>query len=326
MFVEMDEMKIFSEGDQQYFGFEIGQKIKMRTIEKQVGGGAANSAAGFAKMGFYTCCLGSIGDGDNGKFILHNLQEKNIFTKHIHIEKNAPSSVSIIVMNPNGDRTVFNEKSTYDPAFRIPKTKAIYCGHLSETESQIFPEIFSWKQKNPEKIFAWNPGKTQFEKGFSAFTDIFSVTDLLVINVEEAELFTGIEAKKIPTKTYDLPCIGFEENTSEEIFDLTLIAQNFLDAGVKNLIITDGRRGSQFFSHAEKFFLPIIDARPPVHTLGAGDAFSVGAVTLLLEGKSAKEMLWGGSANASSVVQFFGAQAGILNREALEKRLTSSII
>ena len=52
--------------------------------------------------------------------------------------------------------------------------------------------------------------------------------------------------------------------------------------------------------------------KSPICTLGAGDAFSVGLIAAALKGFSSEKQLYWGNANATSVVQKFGAQGGQL--------------
>jgi len=319
-FVEPSEMKLIEQSGKKYYGFEVGQKIRMRTVAKHIGGSAANSSVGFSKMGLSVACVGTIGYDDDGHYILHQLEKRNVDTDYIQIQPKHPSASSIIVMQTGGDRTVLNEKTLTKSLPEIPQTRSLYCGHLTEEEARIFPMICEWKQSHPEKIFAWNPGKTQFRFGFDSFTDVFACTDLLILNVEEALLFTGLKTSKKPCDG-SLSVLGFAENAPKELCELRPVADKFLTSGVKNVIITDGRDGSYFFSADKALFLPMVDVRPPVSTLGAGDSFSVAAIVMFLEDQSPENMMFGGSFNATSVIRFFGSQNGLLTREELEQRL-----
>ena len=63
------------------------------------------------------------------------------------------------------------------------------------------------------------------------------------------------------------------------------------------------------------------DPKPPLERTGAGDAFSSTVTSALALGKSLPEALSWGPINSMSVVQYVGAQKGLLTREALEKYL-----
>ena len=323
-FVEPAEMDIVQQkgGKEDVMAFEIGQKIRMKTIARHVGGGAANTAVGFSKMGFKTVCLGTIGNDDHGEFIQHQLKTVKVETKFLNIQKDAPSSASIIFMTPDGRRTVFSERTTHGKfdhfPHQVPHTKALYMGHLDEVEMKIFDHLQAWKDENPDSVIAWNPGKTQFSLGLKHFANILHLIDVLILNVEEAELFTGKKSTQVDINTLGTKPLLPTKNT--HVADVSVQAQMFLEAGVKKVFITDGIGGSQYFGiNGEHLYSPAYEDMPSVSTLGAGDSFSVGVMSAFLKGyPSTTQLLWG-SANAGSVVQVFGAQEGQLTLEEIEK-------
>ncbi|PID70557.1 hypothetical protein CSB37_00510 [bacterium DOLZORAL124_38_8] len=319
-FIQPEELENFTKNQTEYFGFEIGGKIKIQTQAKHVGGGAANSAVGFQKMDFATATLGTLGRDDHGKFILHDLECKNVNTKFIQWQQNKPSSSSIIVTLPDGRRTVLHERTTALPFSTLPDAKALYVGHLADTEESLFELFPTWKTQS--RLFAWNPGKTQFKKGLSHYKSVTPLCDILIVNKEEAELFTKTKATPVSHTEMQPKACFTPENTEPTLFDAAPMAQVFLNAGIKQIVITDSRRGAQYFSaqYPNGLFVPQIDMKKPVSTLGAGDSFSVGVVSAFLQGKNPSEMLLWGSLNASSVVQEFGAQNGLLSRKEITTR------
>ncbi len=317
LFLEGDE--IDTQGD--FFSFSVGDKIKLRSVNKFVGGGAANCGAGFAKLGLKTAIFGVIADDDEGKFIEKTLAKSNICTDYLTREKGGSSSFSVILNAKDGRRTVFHHRST-DKGFgaqalkNAPQTRAIYVGHLYHEGESLFDEISSFKG-----IMAWNPGKTQFESGFDKFTNIFPHVNALILNVEEAELFTGLKSEKILFDDFKgkQVCSGIK---TKKVADVRLMADKFLAAGVKNVVITDGSRGSQLFNADGHYYVPASDEKP-VSTLGAGDAFSTGFVAGILHGKDPSEAMCWGSASSESVIKCFGAQNGLLGLEGMEKGVKS---
>ena len=73
------------------------------------------------------------------------------------------------------------------------------------------------------------------------------------------------------------------------------------------------------------YFMPTYpDEKPPYERTGAGDAFSSTFVSALALGKTPLEALLWGPVNSMSVVQYIGAQEGLLSREKLEKYLKTA--
>jgi ribokinase len=65
------------------------------------------------------------------------------------------------------------------------------------------------------------------------------------------------------------------------------------------------------------------DPKPPVDRTGAGDSFASTFTAAIALGKSPAEALTWGPVNSMSVVQYIGAQAGLLTRDELEGHLTN---
>jgi sugar/nucleoside kinase (ribokinase family) len=209
---------------------------------------------------------------------------------------------------------------------KAPTTKALYFGHLCA--GNILESIPQFKAQHPETFVAWNPGGTQFKLGFEHYKPVFPEVDCLFINREEAEAFTGMKAEVHRFADYDEKLFGREVTPytaykPKHLADMREIADKFLKAGVKNVIITDGRRGAQVFTETAHL-LSLPQEVPVVDTLGAGDSFAVGFVAAALHGENlAQQMAWG-SFNAASVIQKFGAQPGQLKLPEVEA-LTSSM-
>jgi len=66
------------------------------------------------------------------------------------------------------------------------------------------------------------------------------------------------------------------------------------------------------------------DPKPPVDRTGAGDSFSSTVTSALALGLSLPEALSWGPINSMSVVQYVGAQEGLLSREKLEEYLKNA--
>jgi sugar/nucleoside kinase (ribokinase family) len=296
-FVSLDEMELEQHGKEEWMAFPVGAKIAMRTQSKHSGGSAANITTGLAKLGLNTGVYGTVGDDDSGQIIRHLLERRSVNTDGISIQKNTPSSSSIIIMTPDGQRTVLHERATYSHFEHfpqgVPETRSLYIGHLEAHEEELFDHLAAWKEKG--KFIFWNPGKTQFAQGIKHFKSLYPVIDILFLNTEELELF------------------------AEKKGTIESLAQTFIDAGVSSVVVTDSEKGAYSFSAEKKVFQPITDMRPAVCTLGAGDAFAVGVAAAFLEGKTAEEQLLWGTKSSESVIRKYGAQVGQITREELEK-------
>ena len=326
--VPMDqEVKIKNQDDTAFFEVPLGEKIQVEESFTLCGGGAANSATGFSKLGLKTAIHGVMGDKSNRGFLISELEAQEVDTAGIIFAKNQASSFSVILHAPDGKRTVFH-KRTSDERFNAevlknaPQAKALYIGHLYPGADGILHQLPERKQQYGE-IIGWNPGKSQFQKGFEAFVDVFPSIDVLILNVEEAEAFTGLKARKIKPAEATPEVIGTPLSIGVALdvpylHDVRSLAQKFMEAGVQTVTITDGARGAQIFESDQHLYTPAQDT-PKIDTLGAGDAFSVGLMGAKVHGKSLLEQIAWANANSNAVVQKFGAQSGQLHLTQIQE-------
>jgi ribokinase len=95
--------------------------------------------------------------------------------------------------------------------------------------------------------------------------------------------------------------------------------------GPKIALITDGPNGAYAYDGTKMLKVPRYpDPRPPVNRTGAGDAMSSTFSVALALGKSLEDALLWGPVNSMSVIQYTGAQKGLLSREALLKFLSDA--
>ena len=90
-------------------------------------------------------------------------------------------------------------------------------------------------------------------------------------------------------------------------------------------VITDGPNGAYVSDGDDQsWHMPMYpDPAPPVDRTGAGDSFSSTFTVAIALGKTPAEALSWGPINSMNVVQYVGAQKGLLTREQLETLLSN---
>ena len=152
----------------------------------------------------------------------------------------------------------------------------------------------------------YNPGTYQIQFGVKKNPRLLSLTELFVVNLEEAKrILYGKDDLNVPVKK---------------------LLKGILDLGPKLVVITDGAEGSYGFDGESYYHLGIFPAKL-VEMTGAGDAFATGTLAGLFYGKDLKEaMRWGG-ANSANKIEQIGPQAGLLTyNQMMEKLKTNSKI
>ena len=159
------------------------------------------------------------------------------------------------------------------------------------------------------------------------FKKFLKNVDVLFLNREELELFSHTKScrysKSVQRKimnTCHEKMISKENDSLSYIYDIRKPVKKLLEVGVKMVVVTDGRRGAQYFDKNNHLFIPCGE-NTPVATLGAGDAFCSGFIAGMIYHGDFKIALECATLNAGSVVSKFGAQKGIMKKKGLEKRL-----
>jgi len=329
------------DGEQEFYAIPHGGKLTAKYLERHIGGGGANVGVSFQRLGFQSHVFGARGDDEIGVWINNGLQKEGVNTQNIQILQNTESGFSVILNSYQGERTVIftsqaNKKFVEINTLDIQKIEplAIYLCHISSgLENNITSELLGYLEQNKQTILSWNPGRERLELGLQSKENkkLLTHCDLLFLNKEEAELFTGLHAEniecnngeKIRNKNYENKLKTFHKSRISDLpnyaSDVSHLAEKLLETGVKTVVITDGRKGVQVFTENKSFFSPSLDGER-VDTLGAGDSFSSAFTASILRGKSLEDATNYARINAQSVVAHRGAQDGLLTESKLYRQ------
>ena len=149
-------------------------------------------------------------------------------------------------------------------------------------------------EKNPKTKLAINPGSYQIKKGLQAIRLILPMTDILLVNKEEAAKILNKKASALS------------------------MCKSFIKKGVGTVVITDSLKGSITMNKDETYFMPIFPIKAVAKT-GAGDAYTSGFLSATLLGYDLPTAMQWGTANAGGVIQKIGAQKGLLGKTEINK-------
>lgn len=281
----------------------FGDKVPYEfTEEIPAVGNASNASISASRLGLSVGIISNIGNDDWAKKCLNILSKEKISTKYTKIHPDRKTNYHFVLWY-GPERTILTKHENYDYTFpQVKKApKWIYLTSLGSGTEKYHEEILTYLDKNPEVKLAFQPGTYQIKMGKEKLTNIYKHAEVFICNKEEA--------KKITEKNSD-----FKELLTE-----------IKSLGPKIVLITDGPRGAYCFDGNEMFFVPPYpDGKDPYERTGAGDAFSSTFVSALILGKSLKEALLWGPVNSSSVVQYVGAQKGLLSKEKLMELLAKA--
>lgn len=274
-------------------------KIPIAGSFQSLGGNAANVTAGTKKLGLQSTVVSTVGEDSNGKIITEELKKLKINTDFITVDNKTKTRYSII-LNFQGERTVlsYHQKRKYAWPKNLPAADWIYYTSLSEGFEDLQEKTLAYLRRHPTIRLAYAPGTYQLKNSLDAVKEILAVSDLVILNLEEAEKILDTTLKK-------------EKNTAAFIHKL-------LALGAKEAAITNAAEGAWAGNEEEVYHMKSLPVKVASKT-GAGDAFSSGYLSAKILGHDIEEALRWGIYNSSGVIQEHGAQNGLLNQAGIKK-------
>lgn len=265
------------------------------------GGDANNNAINLSRLGNQVTYLGRLGRDEMGTYVAKLARAEGVNMDHAVRSATADQTKSLILVNPQGDRTFLQD----------PGTSAEFCFEdcdlslLDDADLLQIAGTFHLPRFDGEG--AAKLLRAAKERGVITSMDVTS---------DRSGRWTGILDPCYPYLDYFLPSIEQAVPVSgrEEPRE---IADFFLSRGVKNVAIKLGSRGSYFKNRETAFFAGVYPELSVVETTGAGDAFCSGFLTAVGEGLPPRECVTLATACSSMVIQSVGATAGMGSRDEL---------
>ncbi len=276
----------------------FGDKVPFEytKIVKAVGN-SANASVAASRLGLRSALAADIGGDQNGADCMAELRKNNVSTRFMHRHGDKPTNYHFVLWY-DVDRTILINHVEYN--YQLPKIptppKWMYLSSLASNSLDYHMQLTEYLKKNPSIKLCFQPGTFQMKQGIQKLKEIYSRTEVFVVNVEEAQRILATESRDVKGLLSELHALG-----------------------PKIVLITDGPKGAYMLDGEHFYFMPIYpDPKPPVERTGCGDSFASTFVSALSMGKSPIEALVWAPVNPMSVVQYVGAQEGLLTHEQIE--------
>lgn len=299
-FIKLQDAEIEIEHGVQMLEMRFGDKIPYESVKvvKAVGNGP-NASVSAARLNLTSAAMTHVGNDDFGKECIETLEQNNVVTDYVTVEDGKTTNYHY-VLSFQAERTIlikhenYNYNLTEQTQGMVPKW--LYMTSVGEDSMQYHHDIAKWVTDNNIKM-AFQPGTFQINLGPEKLTDIYQASELFFCNVQEAQKILDTDESDVKT-----------------------LMKMVHELGPKIVCITDGPDGAYAYDsyNDQYWFHPIYpDPKPPVERTGAGDSFSSTFTAALIKGKSVAEALSWGPINSMNVVQYIGAQEGLLPEEKL---------
>lgn len=282
--------------------FELGAKIPVNNLFENIGGNAANVAAGMKKLGTRSELYTFLGDDTTAKSIKEGILGEQLSDTFV-FERPYEQSKTSFIMSFGKNRTIlsYHADRTYE-AYDLPETEWIFLTSMGKGSEPIIDKVLDTvKSRKGATQLAFNPGSYFLKHQINLCKSILPNTDILFVNKEEAQkiLYTS------------------EENIQK------LINKLLTDLHCNQVVLTDGTNGA--YSHDEDEIYHI-ESLPftPVEVTGAGDAFASGFMSALIQNRDVEDCLRYGAVNAAKTIQKIGSTQGQCFKDEMKQILEST--
>lgn len=262
-------------------------------------GNSANAAVSASRFGLSSALVSFVGNDVNGRECKFVLDNEHVNTDFLIMENGKVTNYHYVLWYKD-ERTILIKHETFKTYLpNIGTPKWIYLSSLGEHAKDLYTEIVRYLVNNPEVKLAFQPGTFQIKLGIEFLKELYKRTEFYCVNVEEAQKILSISERNLPT-----------------------LLSGIQDLGPKIVCITDGKNGSYLRFENENYFMPAYpDPKPPYERTGAGDAFASTIVSCLAKNISPLGAIKYAGINSMSVVQYVGAQKGLLTKSQIEDYL-----
>ena len=284
--------------------FSFGGKIPYESVKVvRAVGNSANAAVCAARLGLRSALVTDIGKDQNGKECLAELKKNDVITKYVHAHRNIDTNYHYVLWYGT-ERTILvkHQQFPYTLAGIKKEPSWIYLSSLGEHSLDFHTNITMYLDAHRNVKLAFQPGTFQINFSKGALAGIYKRTTIFFCNVDEARRIL-----------------------KDEISDAVSMMRVIHALGPQIVVITDGVKGSYVLENDVAYFMPIYpDIKPPYERTGAGDAFAATVTAELALGKTLQEALLAAPVNSMSVVQYVGAQEGLLSQGKIAEYLKTA--
>ena len=248
------------------------------------GGGAANIAAGIARLGGRVTLLSAVGGDFAGSEYERWLEGQGVVLELLRVpDRHTPTA--FMFTDPAGDQVTFFEWGASD-MFRVSEPPALPFVHMATADP-----VFNVKVAGKAGFASFDPGQDLHRYTAEQLHAVISRISLLFANQHEVELMCRMLRMK----------------------------PDELIAAVPMAVFTSGAHGSTLYAGGAEHHIPAIPVRMADPT-GAGDAYRAGFLSAYARGSDPLVCCRVGTVTASFVVEVPGCQTNLPDFPSMKAR------
>lgn len=265
---------------------EMGQEIFVDNIFVRAGGGAANTAAGLAKLGCNPTLYSAVGNDQHGKFIERTLKSAGVELSLLRVHETLPTGISVSISD-GSDRMFISSMGAnpeIEPTSIDEKTLSQFSHiHLSAWNPKLSLKQYKETAKRARQLgctVSLDIGWTDESWNHDELFDLLKETDIFFPNLSEAR------------------CLCWPTATEDQMGQYLLSYVNDV------VVITKGSDGAVAYHKKEKYSDKYVTKA--IDSVGAGDAFNAGFLSAYVHKLPIEVCLSYGCACGSAAVQKVG--------------------
>lgn len=281
---------------------EKGRLQLLDELQLQVGGCAANTAIGLAKLGVDAAIIGKTGHDGFGEFIRSSLKLQGVDINQLRVDHSAQTSASVVTISNDGERSILhclgaNAKFGFDDICleTVRNAKILFIAGtflMPEFDGDGMIKLLK-EVKNNGVLCCLDTAWDSTGQWMNKIGGVLPYLDWFMPSLEEARELAG------------------KDSPSE-------IAEVFMKKGVKNVVIKLGADGCYVCPrNGMCFTVPAYKVSRVVDTSGAGDAFCAGFLAGLLNKWDLKQCAELANAVAAHCVMSIGTTTGIKSMSSI---------
>ncbi|MFI1385647.1 carbohydrate kinase family protein [Embleya sp. NPDC020886] len=238
-----------------------------------LGGSAAITACGAARLGLRVAIAGRVGDDDAGRFVRAALTARGVHTDALRTDPHLATPLTAVLTRGDGDRAILTAAGTLADTGPedVPEELLAHSRHVHAASYFLMPRLAAALPEllgiarahgagtsldtNDDPTGRWDP------TGLAA---VLPVVDILLPNAQEARALARLGTDTGP--------------------DATEEAAARLAAHGASVVVKDGGAGA-FVHDGRRVLRTAGIAARPLDTVGAGDSFDAGYLAALLAGE-----------------------------------------
>lgn len=268
---------------------KVGETVLAKKFFTACGGKGANQAIACAKLGGNVSMIGAVGDDENGRQLIKNLQQNNVNCDNVSVCDESSGLAFITVANSNNTIIVAPnanfalKKDSVDRALKRAQSGDILIAQW-ESPIEIVRHAFELaRQKSMTTILNPSPAVKEY-------SDMLSYVDICILNETETSILTGIQP--------------------DSEVQVALAIKKLYESGLKQAILTLGSEGSVVAVGQQITFVDCVKTKV-VDTTAAGDTYTGGVAVKLASKCDLLTAAHFASKAASITVSRFGASKSI---------------